>query len=58
MEENDYRKTGVIPSSKFFRSTVQPQMLEVHNFRGLPFSKISRKQFSRTKDAVSISTVF
>ena len=33
------------------------QILEQHNFRGLPFSKISRKRFSRTKDSISINTV-
>ena len=32
--------------------------LIAHNFRGFAFSEISLKQFSRTKDSVSINTVF
>ena len=37
---------------------VQRQIFEAHNFRGLAFSKISQKQFSRIEDSISISTVF
>ena len=36
--------------------TLQPQILEAHNFRGLALSEISRKQFLRIKDSVSINT--
>ena len=38
---------------------IQRQILEVHDFHGLAFSKISRKQFSRTNsNSVSINTAF
>jgi len=37
--------------SYFFSYTVWRQIFEGHNFRGLPFWKISRKQFSRIEDS-------
>ena len=50
---------SVIPQCISLLSTyrIASQIFEVHNFRGLAFSEISQKQFSRIKDSVSISTV-
>ena len=46
------------PSADSLTITVQQLIFQELNFRGLTFSNISLKQFSRAKDSVSTNTVF